>query len=208
MAAILSDGKTKVTFPLVPETITTSINGEFTSNLVLDTKNPQIRPKGSATTYKLGRCLLLSPAGNVNQQQFIDRLTKWAQDQTKLSFSSNSLIVKTCYIKSLDLEVKIWKNGKPVIAEMEISLIEGLAESSSGKQTKAPKVTNKKATPRMQQDLKQKVQKKLRSPLNQKKISLADDNYNVEVDDQKKVIITYGSKEIAFEYDELMEKLG
>ena len=159
--ASLSDGTVTRLFPLPPEVTTTSITGEYATNAVLDTANPQVRRKSSARTLSLKRVLLVSYNLQTSQLDIIKSLKYWALQQTPLTYTSNTDGLQNCYIKSVSITVKQWLKGLPVHAEADIELM----EASKVPAAKKPAATSTtKMTPRMQQKAKAKVDKVLKSP--------------------------------------------
>lgn len=200
--ASLTDGRKTIKLPLPPETIKWAIAGTYASLNVLDTSNPQVRRKFSASTYKLGRILLLSPGMTIDQYPTINTLTFWAKKQTKLKFVFNTIVLPVCYISSLDVEVKRWKANRPVYAELEIDLMEAMVPPKVEKTT-----ATKKITPREQDKAKAKVKEKLKTPAKLASLKLADD-YEVEVTDLASVKITSDGTVTEYDYDSFMNSIG
>jgi hypothetical protein len=201
MPTTLSDGNKTKQFPLNPE-IKVTISGEFASNQVLDTYNPQVRPKSASRVFKLDDILLYSFAGNIDQQPLITTLQYWASQQTKLKLTSDIHNCKSCYIRSLDLQVKRWDGNKVLAAEMSIELLETFIGSTSKTSASANKAA-KKITPREQNKLKQNIKNKLKTPSKQRLIGLNDSNFTVEVADNKSVSITAEGQTKEYDYDDL-----
>jgi hypothetical protein len=204
MPTTLSDGKKSIKLPLNPESIKMSIAGEYAVNSVLDTANPQVRRKSSAKTYKLGRILLASASGTTDYQPVITTLQYWAAQQTRLKYDGDTYHAKVCYIKSLDLDVKLWKGAKVLLAEIDIDLIE--ADPTASSKPEAAK-TKKKLTPAEQARTKTALEKKLKSPVKQKLLSLAD-NYSVTVDDLAMVTLSSDGVDNQYELEDLEGKLA
>lgn len=201
MPTSLSDGITTKQFPLNPD-VKMSISGEFASNSVLDTVNPQVRSKYSAKTYKLERILLYSFSGRVDQTPLINTIQQWASSQKMLRFYSDIYGSDSCFISSLELEVKQWTNNQVWAAEMSLELIESLTGA-----VLAPKQPNKKVTPREQLKLKKTVEDKLKKPSNRKVIGLESSILQVAVTDNEKVTITSEDRTLEFDYDSLNQQL-
>lgn len=195
--AVLSDGTKQLKLVLPPESIQVQAKGEYSSNLVLNTVNPQLRGKGAAITYSLRRCLLISEGFTVNQQPVIDTLLLWLKGQNKLSFRYNSYNLTTCYINSLSYEVKQWRQGNPVHAEIDLDLLEG---HNLVKVANTP--DKKKITPREQQKYQQNIKKKLTPS---KKLSLGLPN-EVSIDVSALSQVTINGK--TWDYSDLIEELG
>jgi hypothetical protein len=178
------------------------VAGTYATNNILDTSNPQVRRKFSASTFKLGRILLVSNGLNVDRYPIINTLTFWAKKQTKLKFNFNTYSIPICYISSIDVNVLQWNKNRPVHVEIDLDLLEGYPDIKPTKTTPA-----KKITPREQVKAKTKVKEKLKTPAKLASLKLADD-YAVEVTELASVIITSNGETQEYDYDTFMESLG
>lgn len=197
--AKLFDGKKPIEFILPPETIKRSLSGTYTSLNVLDTKNPLVRRKFSATTLDLGRILLISPGLTIDQYPTINTLTYWAENQNKLSFNFNTYSIPVCYISNLTTTIKQWYKNRPVHVEMDITLIEASVEAKA-----TVKPAAKKITPREQDKAKAKVKDRLKTPAKRLALGLSP-NYEVLVSDLSLVQFSDGETVKEYDYDTLME---
>jgi hypothetical protein len=200
--ASITDGQKTIVLPLPPETIRWMVAGTYATNNILDTSNPQVRRKFSASTFKLGRILLVSNGLNVDRYPIINTLTFWAKKQTKLKFNFNTYSIPICYISSIDVNVLQWNKNRPVHVEIDLDLLEGYPDIKPTKTTPA-----KKITPREQVKAKTKVKEKLKTPAKLASLKLADD-YAVEVTELASVIITSNGETQEYDYDTFMESLG
>lgn len=196
--ASLSDGKKTIKLTLPPETIERNISGTYASNNILDTSNPQVRRKFSASTLKLGRILLISPGLTVDQYPIVNTLTTWAKKQTRLNFQFNTYSVPICFMATCNINIKQWYKNRPVHVEIDIDLIEGYPDV-----TEKPKTPAKKITPREQAKAKAKVTDRLKTPAKLKSLGLYDD-YAVEVSDISMVKFTSDGVEQEYDYDEFL----
>ncbi len=195
-------GNRDLLFPLPPETIRTSVKGTYASNNVLDRDNPFLRRKYSETTYSLGRILLISHGFKTDYSGVIDTLKTWAKQQTKLAFDYNTFSIKICYIDKLEVEVKLWKNGKPVHVEVTIDLLEGSPDVVSiDKEVVKKKAVSKGITPREQLKVKAKVQKKLDVPAKKAKLGIVGKT-DIKVSSLSQVTIAYEGGEKTYAYED------
>lgn len=199
--ATLSDGNKIFIFPLAPETITESISGDYAANSVLDTFAPNLRRKSASTTIKLSRCLLISHTLQEDQNPRIATLRYWSKNQTKLKFRYNLLALPICYIKNITVDVKQYRESKPVHVEIEIELIEGKAEFKE-----VTKIPAKKITPREQQKKAAAIKTKLRNPAKKVALGLVGD-YGIEVSELAQVTITNDGEFQEYDFDELDARL-
>lgn len=202
MLATLSDGVKTKQFPLNPDKAIVTVSGDYAVNQVLDTSKPLVRPKSSATTYKLDKILLYSFAGNVDYTQTYQTFKYWASAQVRLSYTSDIHNIPNCYIKSLTMEPKRWDGAKLLQAEMSMELIE------AGDLPK-PKalLTAKKSTAREQINKKSKVLSKLKKPTNLKLLKISSNSFTVDVDDQDVVSILANGIATTYPYDTLIGQL-
>lgn len=166
--ATLSDGKVTRVLPLAPETTTTQISGDYAANSVLDVASPQVRRKSSSRTLSLRRVLLVSYNLQDSQLDIINSLKFWASSQTKLRYVSNTDGLEVCYIRSLSITVKQWREGLPVHAEADIELM----EASVVPKPKTANVPKTKLTPRQQAAKKTQIEKVLRKPNKKSKLGI------------------------------------
>ena len=195
------DGRVTKILPLPPETISWNISGTYARTNVLDRDKPDLRRKHSDTTLRLGRILLISSGLNVDFYPLLNTLTTWSERQVSLSFNYNTYSLPSCYISSCQVEVKQWKNGKPVHAEVEMELLEAYLKPKA--KTALPP---NKITKREQIKKQGVVEKKLKVPSNALAIGLSKE-YQVAVSDVSLVSLSSGKDIIEIPYDEFIERL-
>lgn len=196
--ASISDGKKTILLPLHPETIKWMVTGSYATNNILDTSNPQIRRKFSASTLDLGRILLLSPGLTVDQYPVINTLTFWAKKQTKLMFNFNTYSIPVCYISEISVNIKQWYKDRPTHVEIDLKLLEGFPDIKP-----TPKTPANKITPREQDKAKAAVRSKLKVPAKRVALGLSE-NYTVLVSDLSIVRFSDGDAVKEYGYDEFM----
>lgn len=193
--ASISDGKKTIKLPLPPETIKWAVTGTYATNNILDTSNPQVRRKYSASTFDLGRILLVSPGLTVDQQPIINTLTFWAKKQTKLKFNFNTYSIPICYISNISVDIKQWFKNRPVHVEINLNLLEGYQDVAQ-----VVKPMAKKITPREQDKAKTKVKDRLKTPAKRVALGLSE-NYSVLVSDLSLVQFSDGETVKEYDYD-------
>lgn len=199
--ATLSDGSKTFIFPLPPETISESIAGDYAINAVLDTTAPNIRRKAAGTTMKLGRCLFISQGLKVDQTPYLATLRFWAKNQTKLQFVYNMVGLRVCYIKSANIDVKQYRNGKVVHFEADLELVEATPVVKT--ETKVP---DKKITKREQDKKANAIKAKLKTPAKKMALGVAG-NFDVFVSDLSQVTIKDEDKSTVYDFDDLNARL-
>lgn len=197
--ASISDGKKTIKLPLPPETIKWLVTGSYAINNVLDNQNPQIRRKYAASTYDLGRILLVSNGLTFDYQPLIKTLTDWAKLQTKLRFNFNTYSIPICFIADISVDVKQWYKGRPAHVEIDIKLIEANPEPKP-----VFKTPDKKITGREQNNAKSAVKDRLKTPAKRLALGLSPD-YEVLVSDLSLVQFSDGNTVKEYDYDEFLE---
>ena len=200
-ARLVAGDKTFI-FPLAPETINQAFTGDYAANAVLDLTNPRVRRKSSNTVTRLERCLFISQGLVIDQYPYLNTLQYWAREQTNLKFYYNKIYLPSCYIKSLNVTIKQYRNGKPVHAEVDIDLLES---SVVVKTTKA--LPAKKITPREKANAVKTIKGKLVTPTKRASLGILG-SYDVSISELSEVTIVADGNTTNYDYDSLLKLLA